>query len=142
MNYLFDRIMRGLHGIRPIAISSLVYFLKRNYLSKKTNEIMKLIVQTFFSSSSYQNRMIYLEIYDKLAENYSKKFFRIHNLNEAAVKLGEDKVPDVRKALFEKCVTVRRMLNSNETALVTRLDEAVNKNKNDPNKRVAKVYKF
>ena len=100
---------------------------------------MKTIIQTFHAASNFQNRIVFIEVYNKMAENFSRKFFKAHNLNELVIKLGDDKVPIVRKKVFENVVTIRRMLNQNDTVLIVKLDDTLNRARLDKNKTVSEV---
>mgnify|MGYP001331211115 CR=1 FL=1 len=68
VGYLIDRISRGIKEVRKTAIASLVNFFKKNWISKRTNEIVKTLIQTFQTSTNYQFRIIFVDIYEKLAE--------------------------------------------------------------------------
>jgi len=136
---LLDRAAKGLNDVQSLAIESLINFLKRNYISKRTVEIMKTIIQTFHAAPNFQNRIVFIEIYNKMAERFSRKFFKAHNLNELVIKLGDDKVPIIRKKVFENVVTIRRMLNQNDTVLIVKLDDTLNRARLDKNKTVSEV---
>ncbi len=125
--------------MQPLAIESLISFLKKNYISKRTVEIMKIVIQTFYSAPNYQNRMKFVEIYNKMTENFSRRFFKTHGLHEPMLKLGDDKVPVVRKKMLESVVGIKKMFNANDNALIVKLDDVVNKARNQPNKMVAEV---
>jgi len=141
VTYLIDRITRGIKEVRKVAIASMVNFFKRNYISKRTNEIVKTLIQTFQTSTNYQFRIIFVEIYGQLAENFSRRFIKSFSMNEMAVKLMDDKVPDVRKRAFENGVLVRKMLNQNETSLIVKLDDALNRGRLDSNKYASEIAK-
>ena len=100
---------------------------------------MHNVVQSLTVASNHQQRITFLEIYEKLAENFSRRFFKTHGLNDPAMKMGEDKVPEVRKKFLEKCVTIRKMLNQNEALLIVRLEDHAAKNRMDKNPRIANV---
>ena len=137
--YLFDRMNSGVAGVKSVAVDGLILFLKRNYYSKKTTEITKSIADNFYASPNYLNRILFIDIYDKFAETFSKRFLKANNFNEMAVKLADDRVANVRRRLFEVAVNLRRMFTQNENQLIIKLDEALNTNKIDKNKRVADV---
>lgn len=139
VNYLVERIVGGVKGVQTTAITSLIFILKKNYIPKRTAEIMHSVVQSLTIGSNHQQRITFLEIYEKLAENFSRRFFKTHCLNEPAMKMGEDKVPEVRKKFLEKCVAIRRMLNQNEALLIVRLEDHAAKNRMDKNPRIANV---
>jgi len=142
VTYLIDRISRGIKEVRKTAIASLINFFKKNYISKRTTEIVKTLIQTFQASANYHFRIIFVEIYANLAENFSRRFIKSFGLNELAVKLMDDKVPDVRKRAYEIGVLVRKMLNQNETSLIVKLDDALNRGRLDSNKYVSEVLIF
>jgi hypothetical protein len=56
-----------------------------------------------------------------------------------AIKLLDDKVPDVRKRAFEIGVTIRKMLGQNETSLIVKLDDALNRGRLDKNKYASAI---
>jgi len=100
---------------------------------------MKTIIQNFYHAQNYQNRIVFVEFYNKMAEKFSRRFFKTHNLNELMIKLGDDKVPVVRKKVFESVVTIRRMLNQNDTVHIVKLDDTLNRARLDKNKTVSEV---
>jgi len=127
--------------VRKTAIASLINFFKKNWISKRTNEIVKTLVQTFNTPTNYQFRIIFVDLYEKLAENFSRRFIKSFGLSEIAIKLMDDKVPDVRKRAFEIGVTIRKMLNPNETSLIVKLDDALNRGRLDTNKYSSEIAK-
>lgn len=139
VTYLLDRALKGQNQVQPVALDSIILFLKRNYISKRTAEVMKIVTQTFYGGLHAKDRIAFVELYAKLADNFSRKFFKTFNLNEMVVKLADDKVPDVRRKVFEHCVVIRKMLSPNETSLVAKLEDGCTRSKVDKNKRLAEV---
>ena len=139
VTYLLERALKGQNQVQLAALDSIVLFVKRNYISKRTAEVMKIVTQTFYGGLHYKDRIAYIDLYARFADNFSRKFFKAYSLNEMAVKLADDKVRDVRKKVFENSVVIRKMLSSSENSLVAKLEDACSRSKVDKNKRLAEV---
>lgn len=137
-----SRLAKGVDVIRNLVTDCLVNFLYRNYISSINSNIMKKIATDFQASTNYQNRLTYLNIYEKLAERFSRTFFKMYNLNEMALNLALDKVASIRKRFLSIAVLLRKMIFEDDDKNVSKLEDAISKLLNVKEKDISKVFPF
>lgn len=138
IDYLIKNVAKSVKEVRRCSLESIILYIKKNHYVGKTNEIMKKIADEFYDSKTFQGRLVFLEFYEQCAENFSKQFFKTYNLNEIGIKLGEDKVTEIKKKFLENAVNFKKMIGE-DRELRTKLDGAINKNIKDKNRYVAQV---
>lgn len=141
VSFLFKEMARGIKDVRKTAIDSLIVYLKRNHYSNKTADIIKKLATDFQESTTFQNRLVFLEFYEQAAEHFSRQFFKTHGLHEKSLALACDKVAEVKKKFLENAIVFKRMLLHEDKAVSIQLDEAISKNSKDKNKFIAQLAK-
>lgn len=139
VEYLIKEISRGIKDVRRCAIESLILYIKKNYYSQKTNEVMKKIISIFFGSVAFQGRLAFLEFYEQSTRHFSRQFFKTYNLNEAVAILALDKVVEIRKKFLENAIIFRKMIFNEDQILLGQLEEGIKKNVLDKNKFISQV---
>lgn len=100
---------------------------------------MKKIVDEFYNCKTFQGRLAFLEFYEQCAGHFSRQFFKNYNLNEMGLKLGEDKVTEIKKKFLENAANFKKIM-SEDRELGVKLDGVISKSVKDKNKYVAQVY--
>ena len=99
---------------------------------------MKKIMDEFYYSKTFQGRLAFLEFYEQCSEHFSRQFFKTYNLNETGLKLGEDKVTEIKKKFLENAVNFKKMIGE-DRELGAKLEGVISKSIKDKNKYVAQV---
>ena len=139
VDYLLRQVSKGMTEVRKTAIESIIIFLKKNYYLSKSNEIIKKFTTEFAAGTTFRSRLVFLEFYEQCSEHFSKNFFKMHNLNDAVLNLALDSVYDVKKKFLESVVSIRKMLDDGDKALLSRFDQVISKNVADKNKSISQV---
>jgi hypothetical protein len=138
-SFLFKEITQGAKEVRKAAIQSLVTYLRVNYYSNKSNEVVKKFTVEFACAENYQNRLAFLEFYEQAANNFSRKFFKRFDINEIALGLASDKVVEVKRKFMENVMGFKRMIEKDDSVLHAQLEAAVNLSMRDKNKYISQV---
>jgi uncharacterized protein YktB (UPF0637 family) len=133
------RLAKGVDVIRNLIQDLLVSFLYKNYISSINANILKRISTEFHASTNYQNRLTFLSLYIKIAERFSRTYFKFYNLNDMALNLALDKVPAVKRKFLSIVVVLRKMIFQDDDKLISKLEDAINKLLNLKEKDIAKV---
>jgi hypothetical protein len=137
--YIFNRMTKGMAEIKQSAQEHLVSFLYDNHITSITNSIMKKLQQEFQASTNYLKRLTFLELYERLARKFSRTFFKTYNLNDLALALGNDKLICVKKKFVSIGILLRTMVFDEDSQMITKVEEGINKVCFVKDKEVARV---
>lgn len=139
--YLIKTIKEGMSEVKLKAIEMLVKFMRINYMSSRSKDLLKSLTEDFYLANSCRQRISYITIYVQFAESFSRQFL-MQNMLENVFSLSGDKVNQVRRRFTDYLPQIKRSILPDNQENVQKFIDLVNRLILDPDKETSDVNRF
>lgn len=129
------------NDIYPVKLKATELYVKilyETYQFSKKQEMIQKIINSFYMSRKYLNRMIYIEFVIMMRKLASRQFIKTYFLN-GALNLAEDSVVDVRLKFVENFLGLRECVEKTDTRFSSLFANTLNNLMDDSNEIIGKV---
>ncbi|KAL4481575.1 hypothetical protein ABPG74_007664 [Tetrahymena malaccensis] len=138
---VLENLRKDPNEVRYQAAGVLIKFICSNHYINKSKELITEMINNFFKSKSFQQRISFIYFVEQATQNFSRDYFKKNKLF-CVLELASDQIREVKMRLAKALPKIRYMLNEEDEEsedIVDKFEKTISQLQNKKDKELSLV---